>query len=53
MQGVKTKQEATQPYKMYARQQTVSHMRPLPNGLRVHTGPKWLAPQQRTNSLYG
>lgn len=53
VQGVRTKQEATQAYKMYARQQTVSHMRPLPNGLRVHTGPKWLAPQQRTNSLYG
>jgi hypothetical protein len=53
VQGVRTKQEATQAYKMYARQQTVSHMRPLPNGLRVHTGPKWLAPQQRTSSLYG
>lgn len=52
--GLAEKGQASQMYNMYARQQTTPGFKStgLPSGLKVYSGPKWVAPQQHTNSLY-
>ena len=52
--GLAEKSQGSQIYNMYARQQTTPGFKStgLPSGLRVYSGPKWIAPQRRVNSLY-
>jgi hypothetical protein len=52
MRGMRAQGQAQQAYASYARQRTVPQVKPLPNGLRVVTGPRWMDPTQRANSLY-
>ena len=50
--GLAEKGQASQIYNMYARQHTTPGFNStgLPSGLKVYSGPKWIAPQQRANS---
>jgi hypothetical protein len=52
MRGLRAQGQAQQTYASYARQRTVPQVKPLANGLRVVTGPRWMDPTQHVNSMY-